>query len=104
MDIMTIEIKLMNRIKPVGMEGYKKAPKLPRRIRSSVYDDLNRWTKDFEVMPYQTSMNVWSLEISRLMKDTPWKFGEENMDFGDMLIGYMSESFGDYGKYIFKKH
>ncbi len=104
MESITLRIKLMNRIKPAGMEGYKKCQKLPVRLRSREFieDDLNTWEKKFEMMDDLAAHKVYNLEVKRLMESTPWKLSR-NPNYGDMLIGYICDvEYGDFGISIFK--
>lgn len=94
---LTFEIKLMNRVKPVGMEGYKKVWKPPMRLRNTDSDHLNRFNKqsDREIADYDARRS-WSEEINRLKEETPWQI-KNNPDFGDMLIGTVTTvEFSDF--------
>lgn len=84
---LTIEVKLMNRIKPVGMDGYKKAWKPPVRLRGISSDHLNVFRKqtDQEIADHDAN-RPWAREINRLKDETPWQI-KNSPDFGDTLIG-----------------
>lgn len=86
----TIEIKLLPRIKPVGLDDYKKRPALPVRIRSINTDNMNRFHKQItSVRPDYEANIVWNQEINRLRENTKWKL-KNSADFGEMLIGCIS--------------
>lgn len=87
---LTIEIKLLPRIKPEGLDGYKKRPKLPTRIRSIDTDSMNRFRKEIDSMlPDHEANKLWSVEISRLKSCLKWNL-KKSPDFGEMLIGCIS--------------
>lgn len=98
---MTFEIKLLNRIKPEGMEGYKKAMKLPLRVRSSSTDHLNRFTKESREMQSEEANRVYGEELARLSENLPWEI-KNNPDWGDMLIGSITTAeFDDFYNEIY---
>lgn len=83
------EIRLLNRVKPQGMDDYKKSQKFAKHERTCDDDHLNRWLKKITVPPYSDIHREWSKEVSRLQESMkPWRVlnGET---YGDMLIGFM---------------
>jgi len=98
---LTICVKLINRVKPEGLEGYKKAWKRPMRLRTCEAEHLNEWRKEIHMIEDYMARHYWGLEISRLQKTIPWMM-KATPDFGDMLIGGIEDiEFGDFGIGLF---
>ena len=98
---LTFEIKLLNRIKPVGMDGYKKAMKLPMHLRSIDSDHLNRFRKQSREMDSSEAHRIYGQELEKLAESLPWKI-QKNPDFGDLLIGSITTvEFDDFYNEIY---
>jgi hypothetical protein len=98
----TFVVKLMNRVKPIGLDGYVRGQKLPLHLRLMSSDHLNVFRKTVRVSEYDHGSSVWSKEIISLQEKTPWKI-EQTPDFGDTLIGYVViEEFRDFYREIYK--
>ena len=98
----TFAVRLMNRVKPEGLDDYVRGQKLPLHLRSISSDHLNVFRKKVQVNEYSHGSEVWSKEIISLQEKTPWKI-EQNPDFGDTLIGYVViEEFTDFYREIYK--
>ena len=98
----TFVVKLMNRVKPVGLDDYKRGQKLPLHLRSMSSDHLNVFRKTVKVNEHNHGSVAWSKEIISLQEKTPWKI-EQTSDFGDTLIGYVViEEFTDFYREIYK--
>jgi hypothetical protein len=102
MKTITFKIKLLNRVKPEGMEGYKRGWKPPVRLRQNATDDLNPFSKEVQIIDSHHAREAWGKEITSLQENTPWKI-EKQPDFGDTLIGYVCiEEFTDFYREIYK--
>ena len=102
MRTITFLVKLMNYIKPQGLNDYKKRPKLPVRVRKSDSDNLNTYSKEVQIPLYQNANSAWGQEIEILQKQTPWNI-KKAPDFGDTFIGYVViEEFDDFYREIYK--
>ncbi len=97
MKTLTICVKLINRVKPEGLDGYKKAWKRPMRLRTCEADHLNEWRKEIPMIEDYLARHYWGQETSRLQGLIPWEM-KRTPEFGDMLIGSISDlEFGDFG-------
>ncbi|MDD2353418.1 MAG: hypothetical protein PHX56_07705 [Atribacterota bacterium] len=102
MRTITFLVKLINYIKPQGLEDYKKRKKLPNRLRSIDSDNLNTYSKKVEQPLFQNVNSAWGKEIENLQNQTPWDI-KKTPDFGDTLIGYIViEQFEDFYREIYK--
>jgi hypothetical protein len=98
---LTICVKLINRVKPEGLEGYKKAWKKPRALRTEETDHLNEWRKPIKIMADHQANHYWGEEMRRIQDLIPWQM-KRKPAFGDMLIGYVSDlEFGDFSIGLF---
>ena len=99
---MTFEINLMNRVKPQGMDDYKKMWKPPVRLRTSDADHLNRFTKEVELPIDYQAREVWGKEIGRLTEACPDWGIQARPGYGDMLIGCISvQEYDDFYREIY---
>lgn len=97
MKTLTVCVKLINRVKPEGLEGYKKAWKRPMRLRTCEAEHLNEWRKEIPMSADHMANHYWGEEMRRLWRTIPWTM-KVNPDFGDMLIGQIEDlEFGDFG-------
>ena len=92
----TIRIKLINGFRPTGIEGYKRAPKLPIRLRSCDADSLNRFVKTMKVIDENRMRQEFNLEVSKIGASANFKIKGPN--YGDKLIGSIdNDVFDDLG-------
>ena len=102
MKTLTVCVKLMNRVKPEGLEGYKKAWKRPKALRTCDADHLNEWRKQIPMSADHMANHYWGEEMRRLQQTTPWMM-KRKPDLGDMLIGWIEDlEYGDFaiGLYV----
>lgn len=102
MRTITFLVRLMNYIKPIGLDDYKKRQKLPVRTRRSDSDSLNTYSKEVQIPLYHYANSAWGQEIETLQNQTRWGI-KKVPDFGDTLIGYVViEEFDDFYREIYK--
>jgi len=96
-NIITIQIKVINRIKlPQLPEGYVKQQKLPMRLRSGDSEHLNVYAKEIPILEDFYARDAWANELQKLNNLLPFRAGI-SPNFGDTLIGCITErEFGDF--------
>ena len=101
MKTLTVCVKLMNRVKPEGLEGYKKAWKRPKALRTCDADHLNEWRKKIPMSADHMANHYWGEETRRLQQTIPWMM-KRKPDLGDMLIGWIEDlEYGDFAIGLF---
>jgi hypothetical protein len=105
MSTLTIEIKLINRIKIQNLpKEYVKKPKLPMRLRGSELDHLNVFSKTIQLNEDWQAREAWSWEITGLKQILPFYLSSKP-NFGDKLIGCISDvEFGDFYAEIYQQY